>query len=129
MDESSKAFQNRTTYNVKVPKKSKKALVEDVEFRNIPKVDGNKKGLLDSLFDFFKGEEKPKPKRKKYGDRRGRSSSNRKPRQSRNTNKNFRGNKKFSTNDKVSKSLKKTPSQTKKTQKDPTFKKPTKPKQ
>ena len=64
LDESSKAFQNRTTYNVKVPKKSKKALVEDVEFRNIPKIDNNKKGLLDSLFNFFKGKEEPKPGRK-----------------------------------------------------------------
>ena len=57
LEESSKAFQNRTTYNVKVPKKQNKALVEDVEFRNIPKIDSNKKGLLDSLFNFFKGEE------------------------------------------------------------------------
>ena len=128
MDESSKAFQNRTTYNVKVPKKSKKALVEDVEFRNIPKVDGNKKGLLDSLFDFFKGEDKTKPKRKKFNDRRGRSGSNRKPRQNRNTNKNYRGNKKFSVNEKVSKSVKRTPSQTKNTAKEPALKKPTKPK-
>ena len=55
LDESSKAFQNRTTYNVKVPKKQNKALVQDVEFRNIPKVDSNRKGLLDSLFNFFKG--------------------------------------------------------------------------
>lgn len=128
LDESSKAFQNRTTYNVKVPKKSKKALVEDVEFRNIPKVDGNKKGLLDSLFDFFKGEDKTKSKRKKFSDRRGRSGSSRKPRQNRSTNKSFRGNKKFNPSEKVSKNVKKTPTQTKKTVKDSAFKKPTKPK-
>jgi hypothetical protein len=128
LDESSKAFQNRTTYNVKVPKKSKKALVEDVEFRNIPKVDGNKKGLLDSLFDFFKGEDKTKPKRKKFNDRRGRSGSNRKPRQNRNTNKNYRGNKKFSSSEKVSKSVKRTPSQTKNKVKETALRKPSKPK-
>ena len=128
LEESSKAFQNRTTYNVKVPKKTKKALVEDVEFRNIPKVDSNKKGLLDSLFNFFKGEEKTKPKRKKFSDRRARSGSNRKSRQNRSTNKNFRGNKKFNPNEKVAKNVKKTPSQTKKTVKDSTFKKPIKPK-
>jgi len=63
MEESSKAFQNRTSYNLKVPKKRAKAMVEDVEFRNIPKSDSNKKGLLDSLFAFFKGGEKPKPKK------------------------------------------------------------------
>ena len=72
----------------------------------------NKKGLLDSLFNFFKGEDKTKPKRKKFNDRRGRSGSNRKPRQNRNTNKNYRGNKKFSASEKVSKSVKK-PIQTK----------------
>ena len=53
MEESSKAFQNRTSYNLKVPKKRAKAMVEDVEFRNMPKADSNKKGLLDSLFTFF----------------------------------------------------------------------------
>tara|TARA_B100001029_G_scaffold97821_1_gene80441 strand:- start:4470 stop:6410 length:1941 start_codon:yes stop_codon:yes gene_type:complete len=63
MEESSKAFQNRTSYNLKVPKKRAKAMVEDVEFRNMPKADSNKKGLLDSLFSFFKGDEKPKAKK------------------------------------------------------------------
>ena len=63
MEESSKAFQNRTSYNLKVPKKRAKAMVEDVEFRNMPKADSNKKGLLDSLFTFFKGDEKPKVKK------------------------------------------------------------------
>ena len=63
MEESSKAFQNRTSYNLKVPKKRAKAMVEDVEFRNMPKAESNKKGLLDSLFSFFKGEEKPKTKK------------------------------------------------------------------
>ena len=63
MEESSKAFQNRTSYNLKVPKKRAKAMVEDVEFRNMPKADSNKKGLLDSLFSFFKGDEKPKTKK------------------------------------------------------------------
>jgi len=63
MEESSKAFQNRTSYNLKVPKKKAKAMVEDVEFRNMPKADSNKKGLLDSLFTFFKGDEKPKVKK------------------------------------------------------------------
>ena len=63
MEESSKAFQNRTSYNLKVPKKRAKAMVEDVEFRNMPKADSNKKGLLDSLFSFFKRDEKPKTKK------------------------------------------------------------------
>jgi len=63
MEESSKAFQNRTSYNLKVPKKRAKAMVEDVEFRNMPKAASNKKGLLDSLFTFFKGDEKPKTKK------------------------------------------------------------------
>ena len=63
MEESSKAFQNRTSYNLKVPKKRAKAMVEDVEFRNMPKAESNKKGLLDSLFSFFKGDEKPKTKK------------------------------------------------------------------
>ena len=48
MDESS-SFSKSDYIQRKGTKKSKKALVEDVEFRNIPKVDGNKKGLLDSL--------------------------------------------------------------------------------
>ena len=63
MEESSKAFQNRTSYNLKVPKKRAKAMVEDVEFRNMPKSSSNKKGFLDSLFSFFKGDEKPKTKK------------------------------------------------------------------
>ncbi len=63
MEESSKAFQNRTSYNLKVPKKRAKAMVEDVEFGNMPKANSNKKGLLDSLFNFFKGDEKPKTKK------------------------------------------------------------------
>ena len=37
-------------------------MVEDVEFRNMPKSDSNKKGFLDSLFSFFKSDEKPKNK-------------------------------------------------------------------
>ena len=65
MEESSKAFQNRTSYNLKVPKKRAKAMVEDVEFRNMPKSSSNKKGFLDSLFSFFKGDEKPKTKKSK----------------------------------------------------------------
>ncbi len=66
LEESSLAFQNKSSYNLKVPKKKSKALVEDVEFRNKPNVDTNKKGLLDSLFNFFKSEEKTeKPKKSK----------------------------------------------------------------
>ena len=66
LEESSLAFQNKSSYNLKVPKKKSKALVEDVEFRNKPNVDSNKKGLLDSLFNFFKSEEKTeKPKKSK----------------------------------------------------------------
>ena len=83
---------------------------------------------MDSLFDCFKGGDKTKAKRKKFGDRRGRSGSNRKPRQNRSANKNFRGNKKFSSNDKVAKNVKKTSTQTKRTVKDSAFKKSTKPK-
>lgn len=98
LEDSSKAFQNKSTYNVKVPKAKSKALVEDVEFRNIPKVDSNKKGLLDSLFTFFKGDEtedKPKPRRRNFKPNRGRPSQkgnpkNRKPRNSKDG-----GNKKF----------------------------------
>jgi len=98
LEDSSKAFQNKSTYNVKVPKAKSKALVEDVEFRNIPKVDSNKKGLLDSLFTFFKGDEtedKPKPRRRNFKPNRGRPSQkgnpkNRKPRNSKDV-----GNKKF----------------------------------
>ena len=75
MEESSKAFQNRTSYNLKVPKKRAKAMVEDVEFRNMPKADSNKKGLLDSLFSFFKGDEKPKikkPRNRRYNSSKSR---------------------------------------------------------
>ena len=67
LEESSKAFQNKKSYNLNVPRKSTKALVGDVEFRNIPKSDKNKRGLLDSLFGLFKNnEEKVKPKRKPF---------------------------------------------------------------
>ena len=104
LNESSKAFQNKTTYNVKVPKKQNKALVEDVEFRNIPKVDSNKKGLLDSLFNFFKGEEEEKtskPKRK-YNSRRPKPGQKRNQRSNRSKNPNFKDNRKFKTDDKNS---------------------------
>ncbi|MFL2486902.1 MAG: ribonuclease E/G, partial [Gammaproteobacteria bacterium] len=132
LEESSKAFQNRTTYNVKVPKKQNKALVEDVEFRNIPKIDSNKKGLLDSLFNFFKGEEdKPKPKqRRKYNPRKGKQNLRRNPRQNRNKNPNykdnknpnfkenknpnFKENKNFKSNEKVQKNPKVTDTESKK---------------
>ena len=67
LEESSKAFQNKKSYNLHVPRKSTKALVGDVEFRNIPKSDKNKRGLLDSLFGLFKNnEEEVKPKRKPF---------------------------------------------------------------
>ena len=67
LEESSQAFQNKKSYNLNVPKKSTKALVGDVEFRNIPKSDKNKRGLLDSLFGLFKNnEEEVKPKRKPF---------------------------------------------------------------
>ena len=104
LNESSKAFQNKTTYNVKVPKKQNKALVEDVEFRNIPKVDSNKKGLLNSLFNFFKGEEEEKtskPKRK-YNSRRPKPGQKRNQRSNRSKNPNFKDNRKFKTDDKNS---------------------------
>ena len=89
MDESSKAFQNRTSYNLKVPKKRAKAMVEDVEFRNMPKSDSNKKGFLDSLFSFFKSDEKPKnkkPRKRKYSPSKSRSNMRRnmKPNRSKN---------------------------------------------
>tara|TARA_B100000287_G_C20662316_1_gene790569 strand:- start:1169 stop:3106 length:1938 start_codon:yes stop_codon:yes gene_type:complete len=89
MDESSKAFQNRTSYNLKVPKKRAKAMVEDVEFRNMPKSDSNKKGFLDSLFSFFKSDEKPKnkkPRKRKYSPSKSRSNvrRNMKPNRSKN---------------------------------------------
>ena len=67
LEESSQAFQNKKSYNLNVPKKSTKALVGDVEFRNIPKSDKGKKGLLDSLFGLFKNnEQEVKPKRKPF---------------------------------------------------------------
>ena len=128
LDESSKAFQNRTTYNVKVPKKSKKALVEDVEFRNIPKVDNSKKGLLDSLFNFFKGEDEPKPTRKKFNSRRGKPNSRRSSNQNRNKNTSFKGNKKFNSVEKTQKQVRKPIAKTKKPVKSSVSKKPLKPK-
>ena len=145
LEESSKAFQNRTTYNVKVPKKQNKALVEDVEFRNIPKIDSNKKGLLDSLFNFFKGEEdKPKPKqRRKYNPRKGKQNLRRNPRQNRNKNPNykdnknpnfkenknpnFKENKNFKSNEKVQKNPKVSDTESKKPIRKQIVKKPTKP--
>jgi ribonuclease E len=86
LEESSLAFQNKSSYNLKVPKKKSKALVEDVEFRNKPNVDTNKKGLLDSLFNFFKSEEKTeKPKKsKKYSGKPRRSNQPQKARKPRN---------------------------------------------
>ena len=130
LEESSKAFQNRTTYNVKVPKKQNKALVEDVEFRNIPKIDSNKKGLLDSLFNFFKGEEdKPKPKqRRKYNPRnKGKQNLRRNPRQNRNKNSNFKDNKNFKNNERVQKNSKVSEASPKKPVRKPVAKKPSKP--
>jgi len=86
LEESSLAFQNKSSYNLKVPKKKSKALVEDVEFRNKPNVDTNKKGLLDSLFNFFKSEEKTeKPKKsKKYSGKPRRSNQPQRARKPRN---------------------------------------------
>ncbi len=130
LEDSSKAFQNRTTYNVKVPKKQNKALVEDVEFRNIPKIDSNKKGLLDSLFNFFKGEEdKPKPKqRRKYNPRnKGKQNLRRNPRQNRNKNSNFKDNKNFKNNERVQKNSKVSEASPKKPVRKPVAKKPSKP--
>ena len=130
LEDSSKAFQNRTTYNVKVPKKQNKALVEDVEFRNIPKIDANKKGLLDSLFNFFKGEEdKPKPKqRRKYNPRnKGKQNLRRNPRQNRNKNSNFKENKNFKNNERVQKNSKVSEASPKKPVRKPVAKKPSKP--
>ena len=130
LEESSKAFQNRTTYNVKVPKKQNKALVEDVEFRNIPKIDSNKKGLLDSLFNFFKGEEdKPKPKqRRKYNPRnKGKQNLRRNPRQNINKNSNFKDNKNFKNKERVQKNSKVSEASPKKPVRKPVAKKPSKP--
>ena len=86
LEESSLAFQNKSSYNLKVPKKKSKALVEDVEFRNKPNVDANKKGLLDSLFNFFRSEEKSeKPKKsKKYSGKPRRSNQPQRARKPRN---------------------------------------------
>ena len=86
LEESSLAFQNKSSYNLKVPKKKSKALVEDVEFRNKPNVDTNKKGLLDSLFNFFRSEEKSeKPKKsKKYSGKPRRSNQPQRARKPRN---------------------------------------------
>ena len=86
LEESSLAFQNKSSYNLKVPKKKSKALVEDVEFRNKPNVDSNKKGFLDSLFNFFKSEEKietPK-KSKKFSGKPRRSNQTQRGRKPRN---------------------------------------------
>ena len=113
LEEASKAFQNRTTYNLKVPKKSKKALVEDVEFRNIPKIENNKKGLLDSLFNFFKGEEKPKKTRKKFNSRRGKPNT-RRNNQNRTKNASFSANRKYKAKDKQDRNAKKPLAKTKK---------------
>ena len=63
LNESSKAFQNRSSYNIKVPKRQAKALVEDVEFRNMPSSDSDKKSFLDSLFSFFKTDEEANQKK------------------------------------------------------------------
>ena len=63
LSESSKAFQNRSSYNIKVPKRHTKALVEDVEFSNMPGSESDKKGFIDSLFSFFKSDEKANQKR------------------------------------------------------------------
>tara|TARA_B100000963_G_scaffold361341_1_gene396257 strand:- start:1952 stop:3874 length:1923 start_codon:yes stop_codon:yes gene_type:complete len=88
MEESSQGFQNKSSYNLKVPKKKTQALVEDVEFRNKPKVDANKKGFLDSLFGFFKtDEEKPKKPKKKFNPRNRYGKPSTKPRNI----KNFKG--------------------------------------
>lgn len=128
LEDSSKAFQNRTTYNVKVPKKQNKALVEDVEFRNIPKIDSNKKGLLDSLFNFFKGEEDKPKQRRKYNPRnKGKQNLRRNPRQNRNKNSNFKENKNFKNNERVQKNSKVSEASPKKPVRKPVAKKPSKP--
>ena len=63
LNESSKAFQNRSSYNIKVPKRQAKALVEDVEFSNMPSSESDKKGFIDSLFSFFKSDEEANQKK------------------------------------------------------------------
>ena len=103
MEESSQGFQNKSSYNLKVPKKKTQALVEDVEFRNKPKVDSNKKGFLDSLFGFFKTEEdKPKKPKKKFNPRNRYNKSSTKPRNA----KNFKGKQRTSQNKLPKKSVK-----------------------
>ena len=103
MEESSQGFQNKSSYNLKVPKKKTQALVEDVEFRNKPKVDSNKKGFLDSLFGFFKTEEdKPKNPKKKFNPRNRYKKSSTKPRNT----KNFKGKQRTSQNKLPKKSVK-----------------------
>ena len=75
LNESSKAFQNRSSYNIKVPKRQAKALVEDVEFSNMPSSDSDKKGFIDSLFSFFKSDEEANQKKpvKKFSPDRNRN--------------------------------------------------------
>ena len=75
LNESSKAFQNRSSYNIKVPKRQAKALVEDVEFSNMPSSESDKKGFIDSLFSFFKSDEEANQKRpgKKFSTDRNRN--------------------------------------------------------
>ena len=103
MEESSQGFQNKSSYNLKVPKKKTQALVEDVEFRNKPKVDSNKKGFLDTLFGFFKTEEvKPKKPKKKFNPRNRYNKSSTKPRNA----KNFKGKQRTSQNKLPKKSVK-----------------------
>jgi ribonuclease E len=75
LNESSKAFQNRSSYNIKVPKRQAKALVEDVEFSNMPSSESDKKGFIDSLFSFFKSDEEANQKKpvKKFSPDRNRN--------------------------------------------------------
>ena len=75
LNESSKAFQNRSSYNIKVPKRQAKALVEDVEFSNMPGSESDKKGFIDSLFSFFKSDEEPNQRKpvKKFSPDRNRN--------------------------------------------------------
>ena len=75
LNESSKAFQNRSSYNIKVPKRQAKALVEDVEFSNMPSSESDKKGFIDSLFSFFKSDEETNQKKpvKKFSPDRNRN--------------------------------------------------------
>ena len=75
LNESSKAFQNRSSYNIKVPKRQAKALVEDVEFSNMPSSESDKKGFIDSLFSFFKSDEETNQRKpvKKFSPDRNRN--------------------------------------------------------